>query len=205
VHNLPKRPNDIEDDGEFHFAILGPRATSDSGKPSAEARRYIDETSGPDKPRNYRNALVLAVPSRDGIEAARNRIKDYLGWEEVRTQLREQLKGQELDPIREATLSANISGARSKITDQIQQAYSIVVAVSDKNEVQAFKITVNSGPLFTKIKEDGRSRIQDTAVSADALLPEGPYDLWRVAVQFEPAFNFQPASDFLRRPSHKAV
>ena len=77
------------------------------------------------------------------------------------------------------TLSANISGARSKITEQIQQAYSIVVTVSDKNEVQAFKITVNGGPLFTKIKEDSRSRIQDTAVSADALLPEGPYDLWR--------------------------
>ena len=90
------------------------------------------------------------MPSRDGIEAARNRIKDYLGWEEVRSQLREQLKGQELDPIREATLSANISGARSKITEQIQQAYSIVVTVSDKNEVQAFKITVNGGPLFTK-------------------------------------------------------
>jgi len=69
VHNLPKRPNDIEDDGEFHFAILGPRAMSHSGKPSAEARRYIDETSDPDKPRNYRNAVVLAVPSRDGIEA----------------------------------------------------------------------------------------------------------------------------------------
>ncbi len=179
VHNLPKRPNDIEDDGEFHFAILGPRATSESGKPSAESRRYIDETSGADKPRNYRNAVVLAVPSRDGIEAARNRIKDYLGWEEVRSQLREQLKGQELDPIREATLSANISGARSKITEQIQQAYSIVVTVSDKNEVQAFKITVNGGSLFTKIKDDGRSRIQETAISADALLPGGPYDLWR--------------------------
>jgi hypothetical protein len=88
-----ERPSDIEDDGEFHFAILGPRATSDSGKPSTDARRYIDETTGPDKPRNYRNAVVLAVPSRDGVEAARNRIKDYLGWEEVRSQLREQLKG----------------------------------------------------------------------------------------------------------------
>jgi len=179
VHNLPKRPNDIEDDGEFHFGILGPRAACESGKPSTDARRYIDETSGADKPRNYRNAVVLAAPSRDGIEAARNRIRDYLGWEEVRSQLREQLKGQELDPIREATLSAEVSGARSRITEQLQQAYSIVVTVSDKNEVQAFKITVDGGPLFAKIKDDGRARIQDSAVSADALLPEGPYDLWR--------------------------
>jgi hypothetical protein len=179
VHNLPKRPHDIEDDGEFHFAVLGPRAASDSGKPSTEAKRFIDETTGPDKPRNYRNAVVLAVPSRDGIEAARNRIRDYLGWEEVRSQLKDQLKGQELDPIREATLAANISGARSKIAEAIQQAYCIVVTVSDKNEIQAFKITPDGPSLFAKIKEDSRSRIQDTAISADALLPEGPYNLWR--------------------------
>ena len=181
VHNLPKRPNDIEDDGEFHFATLGPRAASDSGKPSSEAKRYIDETSGPDKPRNYRNAVVLAVPSRDGVEAARNRIRDHLGWEEVHAQLKAQLKTEELDPIRDANLSANISGSRSKITEAIQQAYCIVVTVSEKNEIQAFKITVDGPSLFANIKgdKDNRARIQDTAISAEALLPGGPYDLWR--------------------------
>ena len=66
-----------------------------------------------------------------------------------------------------------------KLRSKSSRRTTIVVTVSDKNEVQAFKITVNGGPLFSKIKEDGRSRIQDTAVSADALLPEGPYDLWR--------------------------
>ena len=179
VHNLPRRPNDIEDDGDFHFAILGPRAASDSGKPSAEAKRFIDETTGPDKPRVFRNAVVLAVPSRDGIEAARNRIRDYIGWEEVRAQLKEQLKGQELDTTRDANLSANISGSRSKITEAIQQAYCIVATVSEKNEIQAFKITPDGPSLFTKIKEDSRSRIQESAVSAEALMPDGPYDLWR--------------------------
>jgi len=40
-------------------------------KASAEARRFIDETTGPDKPRaQNRNAVVLAVPSGDGIEVA---------------------------------------------------------------------------------------------------------------------------------------
>src|SRR5262249_14336276 len=34
-------------------------------------------------------------------------------------------------------------------------------------------------PLFPQIIRDNRSRIQETAVSADALLPEGPFDLWR--------------------------
>jgi hypothetical protein len=32
----------------------------------------------------------------------------------------------------------------------------------------------HGGPLFTKIREDGRSRIQETAISANALLPERP-------------------------------
>ena len=58
--------------------------------------------------------------------------------------------------------------------------YGIVVTVSEKNEVQAFKLTVTPGePLFDQIKADARSRIQETAVSYDALMPEGPYDLWR--------------------------
>jgi hypothetical protein len=46
VHTLPERPRDIENDGDFHIAILGPKGVSDSGKPSAEARRFIDETTG---------------------------------------------------------------------------------------------------------------------------------------------------------------
>lgn len=58
--------------------------------------------------------------------------------------------------------------------------YGIVVTVSEKNEVQAFKLSVNPGePLFQQIKADARSRIQESAISADALLPEGPYNLWR--------------------------
>ena len=48
-----------------------------------------------------------------------------------------------------------------------------------QNEVQAFKITVATTRCSRQIKADTRSRIQETAVSADALLPGGPYDLWR--------------------------
>jgi hypothetical protein len=175
VHNLPARPRDIDDDGEFHYAVLGPQAASDSGKPSAEAKRFIDETTAADRPRVYRNAVVLAVPSRDGLEAGRTRIREYLGWEEVR----EQLQDQEIDPIRSETLRVNLEEARKKIPESIQQAYCIVVTVSEKNDVQAFKVTVGGEPLFTTIKKESRARIQETAISADALLPGGPYDLWR--------------------------
>jgi hypothetical protein len=175
VHNLPEKPKDIEDDGEFHYGVLGPKAASDSGKPSAEARRFIDEKTGPDSPRIFRNAVVLATPSRDGLDVVRNAIKEYLGWEEVTAQL----KDQELDPTRTELLSMNRDAARKRIPEAIQQAYCIVLAVSDKNEVQAFKLSIDNRPLFQIIKEDSRSRIQDTAISAEAMLPGGPYDLWR--------------------------
>jgi hypothetical protein len=174
VHNLPERPSYVEDDGEFHYAVLGPKAASTPGKPSAEARRFLDETTGSDRPRVYRNALVVALPSADGLEAARARILEHLGWEEVRSQL----KTQELDPIREQTLATKLDNARKAIPEAIRQAYCIVVTVSDKNEAQAFKITVGSEPLFNLIKADPKSRIQEAAVSAEAMLPGGPYDLW---------------------------
>jgi hypothetical protein len=175
THNLPEKPNDIEDDGFFHYALLDPKAASEIGTPSLEARRFIDQTTSADRPRVYRNAVVLAAPSKDGLEMARSRILDYLGWEEVR----EQLKNQELDLARQQMLVANLEAARRAIPDAIRQAYSIVVTVSEKNEIQAFKVTVSSDPLFKTIKDNPLSRIQDTAVSAEALMPGGPYDLWR--------------------------
>ena len=39
VHTFPTKPKDIEDDGLFHYAVMLPSAASDSGKPSAEAKR----------------------------------------------------------------------------------------------------------------------------------------------------------------------
>ena len=175
VHNLPERPRDIADDGEFHYGILGPRAASESGKPSAQAKRFIDETTASDRPRVHRNAIVLAVPSRDGLDAARTRVREYLGWEEVR----DQLKDQPIDPIREQMLANETESARKRIPEAIRQAYSVVVTVNESNEIHAFKVVVTDAPLFTTIKADQRARIQETAISSEAMMPGGPYDLWR--------------------------
>ena len=176
VHNLPTGPRDIEDDGDFHYAVLGPSAVSESGKPSTEAKRSINETTAADRPRANRNAVVLAVLSRDGLEAVGNRVREYLGWEEVRNQLRDQ----QIDPIREQMLLRETDMARMRIPDAVKQAYSIVVTVNESNEIHAFKVVVTDDePLFTTIKNDKRSRIQETAISAEAMLPGGPYDLWR--------------------------
>jgi len=178
VHLLPEKPNDVEDNGEFHYVILGPKAASASGKPSAEAKQFLDETTGSEKPRVFRNAVAIAAPSREGLEMARHRVLDYLAWEEVHSDLKKQ-EG-EIEGVRMASLRISLDKAKKAIPGAIRQAYCIVVTVGSDNEVQAFKISVpeTDDPLFSLIKADKRSRIQDTAITADALLPGGPYDLW---------------------------
>ena len=175
VHTLPRSPRDIQDDGDFHFAILGPQAGSESGKPSADAKRFINETTTADRPRVNRNAIVLAVPSKDGLDTVRLRVREHLGWLEVGNQL----KDQSIDLIREQMLSAKTREAGGRIPEATKQAYSIVVTVNESNEVHAFKIAITGEPLFTTIKADRRARIQETAISAEAMMPGGPYDLWR--------------------------
>lgn len=179
VHTLPSRPRDIEDDGAFHYAVLGLSAASESGKPSTEAERFLDETTGSDKPRVFRNAILLIVPSKDGLELAGTRVRDYLAWEAVREEIKKQQKDGNVDPARAQTLQMNIDKAKGRITESIRQAYCIVVTVSEKNEAQAFKITIIEEPHFSIIKNDKRSRIQETPIHAEALLPDGPYNLWR--------------------------
>jgi hypothetical protein len=176
VHMLPTRPSEIEDDGEFHYAVLGPKAASEGGKPSAEAKRFIDETTGPEKPRALnRNAVVLAVPSKEGIEVAREKVRDLLGWEKVREMLKER---EDVDTAATARLETNLRAARGEMVSQIVMAYCIAVTVNDSNDVAAYRINVDNDPLFTKIVGDKRLRIESTAVNAEALLPDGPYDLW---------------------------
>ena len=179
VHTLPARPKDIEDDGLFHYAILGPNAASDSGKPSALAKRYLDEVTGPEKPRVFRNAVLLLTPSKDGLEVASARVRDYLAWDQVRSDLKEQEKEGELDLARMQTLTINLDKSKGRVPEAIKQAYCTVVTVSKEDEIQAFKINVTEDNHFTIIKNDSRSRIQDSAITAEALLPHGPYNLWR--------------------------
>ena len=113
------------------------------------------------------------------LEVASARVRDYLAWEQVRTDLKEQEKDGNVDVARMQTLAINIDKAKGRIPEAIKQAYCIVVTVSEKNEVQAFKINVTDEPHFNTIKNDSRSRVQDSAITAEALLPDGPYNLWR--------------------------
>jgi len=175
VHKLPASPRYVDDDGTFRYVVLGPRAASEVGKPSAQARRFVEETTAPDRPRVNRNAILLAVPSREGLEAARARIRDHLAWQDVRSQL----EGQEIDPTREATLAANLGSSGGEIGTALKEAWCLAATVSKDNAIEAFKVRPGDENLFSRIKGDKRSRIHEAAVNAEALLPEGPYDLWK--------------------------
>ena len=178
VHVLPDKPRDIADDGEFHYVVLGPKAVSDVGKPSIEAQHYIEETTGSDRPRIYRNSIIILTPAKEGIELARKCIIDYLGWKEVPSLLKEQ-NIDTIDPIRLETLKINTDKAQKSIPDAIQQAYCIVITVNEKDVITAFRLSITGEPHFELIKKDKNSRIEDSAINAEALLPEGPYNLWK--------------------------
>ena len=193
-HLLPTSPADVADDGDFHYVILGPEAVSESGRPSALARRYIEVKSDRGQPRVARNSIVLAVPSRNGLEAARIQVRSLLGWEHVDAQL----SNKNVDPIRAERLRRRLRDARKHVPDVVRQAYGVVVTVNENNDVHAFKLQPSAEPLFLQIKNDERSRIKETAVDAEALLPEGPYDLWRE--DEEARFVKDLAAPFARDP-----
>jgi len=124
VHTLPTKPKDIEDDGLFHYAVLIPSAASESGKPSPDARRFLDETTGPDKPRVFRNAVLLLAASKDGLSAAEARVRDHMAWERVLDDLtpkndeERQQKGS-VDVARLQTLKLNIDKAKAKVPEAV--------------------------------------------------------------------------------------
>ena len=202
VHVLPKSPGDVADDGSFRYVILGPDAASESGKPSKIAKRFLDETTGPNRPRVNRNAVVIAVPSREGLDAARTRVRALLGWEDVESQLATQT----VDPVRSQRLRRQKANTQAELPSVIRQAYGIVVTVDAENSVHAFKLPASGQPLFEEIKGHDKTRLTDTPVNAEALLPGGPYDLWqegddaRFASQLAGAFARHPRLPKVLRP-----
>lgn len=179
VHLLPEKPGDIEDDGKFHFAVLDTDSISESGKPSGFAKRFIDETTSAAKPRVYRNAVILSVPSKDGVEMVRSQIAELLAWEQVELELRAEAKKGSVDPQRMQRLTVEIEKAKKRVPDAIRQAWCMMVTVSESNDVQAFKLGITDESLFITLKGDTRSRLQETKITAESLLPGGPYDLWK--------------------------
>ena len=202
VHKLPRSPRDVRDTVHFRFVVLGPEAASSSGKPSKVACSFLDHCTGPHSPRVYRNAVVLAAPSPEGLDAARSRTRSLLGWKDVQAQL----ATRPIDPVRGERLRRHIRRAEAELPGVIRQAYGIVVTVNERNMVHAFKLQGSGQPLFEEIKNHGKARIVDTPVNPEALLPDGPYRLWeegdeaRLASQLSEAFARFPRLPKVLKP-----
>ena len=145
---------------------------------SSEARRFLHrEEAARGSSRVPRNAAVLcaSVCKQEFWKAARNAIRDNQGW----LQIESQLKGQDIDNNRRQLLELEKKNTQARAVDMVKQAYTIVITVSDKNDIQAFNVILRDNtPLFNVIKADKQSRILEEVVTAEALLPDGPYNLW---------------------------
>jgi hypothetical protein len=173
LYRLPSSPGDIKNDPSLHFAILGPDAASRPGDPSKEAVRFLKEkTSG--QTRVNKNAVVLAVPSPEGLQTARTSIRDFLAWKEVGNMLEDRPS----NPARRQRYKNKRDAAEKKIPESIRDAYSVAITLGKGRSPQAFRVSPGDS-LFEQIKAHSKSRIQETEITAEAMLPGGPYDLWQ--------------------------
>lgn len=171
---FPKLPSDLDDDGTFQFAVLGPKAASERSDPSKEALRFLNENTGPDAPRKNKNMVVLAVPSRNKLETVRENISHWKAWQEVR----DTVTLSELNETQRRKLQENIDSARLVIPGAIREAYTLAVAYTKKGEPEALLIPDDGISLFSSFKADARLNIQEKPITADTILPDGPYQVW---------------------------
>ncbi len=174
VHKFPASPGDITDDTDFHFLVLGLSAASDPDKPSAAAVRYIEQTTTAERGRRNTNLIVVGVPSKVGLDTAREAVAEYLAWQRVAIEL----KDQDLDAVRKVKLETEIKASEKAIPDRIRQAWCVGVTLDKTGKARAWQVTPDSRSLLGVFKADKRFRIQDGAVNAEAMLPGGPYDVW---------------------------
>ncbi len=179
VHKLPRNPADIEKDAEFHYLLLGLAAASKRGEVRPLVRRFFDETTGADRPRELRNCIVIALPEADALQNAREAARSELAWGEVERQLNAEQS--QLDPVRAFILAEQKRKAPERTRTAVQQAYSLFAAVSTDNKIEVLALSSDQGALFDRIVRDPRSRILQSGMNAAALLPGGPYSfaLWR--------------------------
>ena len=177
VHTLPKSPADVPDDGKFHYILLGPDAACSSSKPTDLATKFLKERDHADKPRIHRNAVILLTPSKDGIDVAIERMADVLAWKKVNDELQKQ---EGTDQARLSTLTTYQNTANKKLAEAIRQAWCMAVTLNAAGEPEAFKLNISdANPPFQAIKADQRSRVKSASINPEALLPDGPYDIWK--------------------------
>lgn len=108
------------------------------------------------------------MPSNDGIDVAREKVRDLLGWEKVRELLKER---SDIDTAATTRLEGNVRASRGEMVSQIVMAYCIAVTMNEQNDLSAYRINVDNDALFPKMVGDKRLRIESTAINAEAPAP----------------------------------
>ncbi len=192
VHHLPGSPRDVPDDRRFHCVLLGPEAASRPASPMpATATRFIDQATGL---RSARNAVIVAVPHRDSLPAARERVRDWLAGQSVRAQLQQE----QADDPRLERIDGLIRQSRQDLISSVRHAWSVTMTLGRNNACEAFHVPSSEVPLWEAILQHERSRIMEDRIEVDTLLPGGPNAIWP---DNEP--NLMAAgvvNAFLRRP-----
>ncbi|MBX5458190.1 MAG: ATP-binding protein [Thermogemmatispora sp.] len=176
IHKLPREPRDVDDDGDLRLVILGPEGACRPERPSELALRFLNEKSGPEAPRVYRNAIIVVAPHSRGLDGAREAIRSYLGWCDVEERLKRE--EQEIDSNRQVLLEREKKESEVRLKELVRESYCIVVAFSASNVAEAFQIKPGSN-LYASLRADERVRLSEQPIEAEALLPGGPYELWR--------------------------
>ena len=113
VHTRPERPRESRTTAISISPFWGrkPCPTPAGRVPGAPLHRRDDRAGPPPHPPQRHRSR--GPPSRDGLDAARARIREYLGWEEVRSQVGDQAQ----DAVREGMLAAWTEQARKRIPE----------------------------------------------------------------------------------------
>ena len=159
----------------------GPKAASDSGKPSPEATPLHRRNDRP------RQAAQLSQRRGAGGAVARRNRSGPQPHPRLPRMGRGPLSAQESNSkdrnsIRFARQRCRRISARREIENRGTNPAGVLHRRNRIRQERGPGLQ-NHGQWRTAVYQDQgrqtRSRIQDTAVSAEALLPDGPYDLWR--------------------------
>lgn len=125
------------------------------------------------------------------------RVADLLAWEQVALELNDKAKSGSVDAQRMQRLTVELEKAKKLVPDAIRQAWCMIVTVSETNDVHAFKLGITDDPLFMTLKSDPRSRMQETKITAESLLPD-------VRDEHEQSAAYLKGwLDVLREPDHR--
>lgn len=179
LHKLPKRPADVEDDGQFRLVLLGADFECAAGEPPRkEACDYIRTHSSDSDVRTFQNIVLVMAPSVPGLKLAEDQIANWMAWQEIENSA----QFRELEGFQQQTVRARMREALKDATTAVKNAYQLVLYVDKTGAVQAKKVTLGGQTLLETLKQEKDLRIFDEKIDASAIMPGGLYPVWPAGV-----------------------